>query len=295
MDPETAICAFATAGHVLPKEAMRWSLDHWEEAAPALLGLLERYADGSDRSDDASAAVFYVIHLAGERRETRAFAPLCRLARDADALEKALGDGVHSTFERILVGTYDGDLDTLKGLIEAPAGNEYARAFALRVLADLAASGRIDRDAAEAYLLRLYDTMQPQHANYAWVGWVEAVALLGLESFSRLVRRAFARGLIDRTIMGYEHFEEDLQRAVAARKAGDVAPATAPLDDAIGELSRRSAFSEQAMRDRERRAAAPTAPLSFRATPAVNPHKGVGRNDPCPCGSGKKFKKCCGR
>lgn len=22
--------------------------------------------------------------------------------------------------------------------------------------------------------------------------------------------------------------------------------------------------------------------------------KTVGRNDPCPCGSGKKFKKCCG-
>lgn len=25
----------------------------------------------------------------------------------------------------------------------------------------------------------------------------------------------------------------------------------------------------------------------------VKPHK-VGRNDPCPCGSGKKYKKCCG-
>ncbi len=24
-----------------------------------------------------------------------------------------------------------------------------------------------------------------------------------------------------------------------------------------------------------------------------NPFKHVGRNDPCPCGSGKKFKKCC--
>ncbi|EBR9523608.1 hypothetical protein DPB51_19450, partial [Salmonella enterica subsp. enterica serovar Litchfield] len=21
----------------------------------------------------------------------------------------------------------------------------------------------------------------------------------------------------------------------------------------------------------------------------------LGRNDPCPCGSGKKFKKCCGQ
>lgn len=28
---------------------------------------------------------------------------------------------------------------------------------------------------------------------------------------------------------------------------------------------------------------------------AVNPYKSVGRNDPCPCGSGKKFKKCCGK
>ena len=27
--------------------------------------------------------------------------------------------------------------------------------------------------------------------------------------------------------------------------------------------------------------------------PYVNPHKKIGRNDPCPCGSGKKYKHCC--
>ena len=27
----------------------------------------------------------------------------------------------------------------------------------------------------------------------------------------------------------------------------------------------------------------------------ANSGKKVGRNDPCPCGSGKKYKKCCGR
>ena len=26
---------------------------------------------------------------------------------------------------------------------------------------------------------------------------------------------------------------------------------------------------------------------------AFNPYRDVGRNDPCPCGSGKKYKKCC--
>ena len=29
------------------------------------------------------------------------------------------------------------------------------------------------------------------------------------------------------------------------------------------------------------------------APPAINPYRDVGRNDPCPCGSGRKFKKCC--
>ena len=29
--------------------------------------------------------------------------------------------------------------------------------------------------------------------------------------------------------------------------------------------------------------------------PVVNKNKNIGRNDPCPCGSGKKYKKCCGR
>jgi hypothetical protein len=31
------------------------------------------------------------------------------------------------------------------------------------------------------------------------------------------------------------------------------------------------------------------------AAPIVSGSPKVGRNDPCPCGSGKKYKKCCGR
>lgn len=29
--------------------------------------------------------------------------------------------------------------------------------------------------------------------------------------------------------------------------------------------------------------------------PYIDPFAGIGRNDPCPCGSGKKYKKCCGK
>ncbi|MEW6074891.1 MAG: preprotein translocase subunit SecA [Candidatus Omnitrophota bacterium] len=34
--------------------------------------------------------------------------------------------------------------------------------------------------------------------------------------------------------------------------------------------------------------------LHTKTPPPLQPHTKVGRNDPCPCGSGKKYKKCCG-
>ena len=40
--------------------------------------------------------------------------------------------------------------------------------------------------------------------------------------------------------------------------------------------------------------AALEAALAAKAAPIRRDHAKVGRNDPCPCGSGKKYKKCCG-
>jgi uncharacterized protein len=38
---------------------------------------------------------------------------------------------------------------------------------------------------------------------------------------------------------------------------------------------------------------APWTDFAYPNEPFRNPWRNVGRNDPCPCGSGKKFKKCC--
>ena len=34
---------------------------------------------------------------------------------------------------------------------------------------------------------------------------------------------------------------------------------------------------------------------TLKSKPKVNENKKIGRNDPCPCGSGKKYKQCCGK
>jgi Protein of unknown function (DUF1186) len=68
------------------------------------------------------------------RSRTRAFPLLCCLALDGEAIEAVLGDGITITLKQILIRTYDGDLDTLKGLIEAAEADEYVRTAALAAL-----------------------------------------------------------------------------------------------------------------------------------------------------------------
>ena len=47
------------------------------------------------------------------------------------------------------------------------------------------------------------------------------------------------------------------------------------------------------MAERQRAAAqAPQGEIKVKQIKLEGPK--VGRNDPCPCGSGKKYKKCCG-
>jgi hypothetical protein len=279
MDVETAIRAFASAGHDPPRETVRWALERWEEAAPGLLGVLERYADGADRSKAAASATALILDLAAEKRETRAFVPLCRLAKQGAAAEAVLGGGVTSTLKRLLVSTYDGDLAALKGVIEAAGTAEPVRTGALEALAYLMATDRIARDEAEAYLLRL-----------------STVALLGLEPWSDVVRQAFAGGLISPLDMRDDGFREDLRRVLTdpARTADRGSGTVAPLGDALGGLSGRYASPEAGMADRERHSVGPGGAGSASARqPSADRFKGVGRNDPCPCGSGKKFKKCC--
>ncbi len=59
-----------------------------------------------------------------------------------------------------------------------------------------------------------------------------------------------------------------------------------------------ASLSQQAARQRQE-PQAPSAPASSENNPQPPPAQRqgpkVGRNDPCPCGSGKKYKKCCGQ
>ena len=109
------------------------------------------------------------------------------------------------------------------------------------------------------------------------------------------MRQVYDDGRIDPFDGTFADFERDLAETLATGRPewflglGN----RAPIDDTIAELSTWYGFSEaylEAERRRERLASAGSFARDPRLVHAVPK---VGRNDPCPCGSGKKFKKCC--
>ncbi len=114
-----------------------------------------------------------------------------------------------------------------------------------------------------------------------------------LVEYKREAYRIFSEMItaVDRDIVGMvfklqvnvqEKSRDERRRETAARNM------TATHQDTVGMGIGSATQTEEAN---------PMAEASKRgkAQPIKRDGKKVGRNDPCPCGSGKKYKKCCGR
>ncbi|WP_250265734.1 DUF1186 domain-containing protein [Rhodovastum atsumiense] len=284
--------AFATAGNTLPRKALKQAAERWPEIAPALLARLEAAAAGSDRSDCTADIMFYAVYLMAQTRETRAFRPLCTLGADSELLERILGDGITVDLPAIFARIFDGDPKPLHALIRNSEADQFARDAALEALAWLTATARIDRDETDAFLRDLFTALPPEGSETVWVGWQQAIAALALEDLVPLVEQAFARGLIDPSFLELSDFHKDLRKVQQPGAPADAVlmrmKDLSSLDDAVEHLSRWDSFQPKAAREERWNPG-----LLPPGDPVRNPLRNVGRNDPCPCGSGKKFKKCC--
>jgi len=104
------------------------------------------------------------------------------------------------------------------------------------------------------------------------------------------IRGAYENGYIEPGYIGWE----DIQHALARGKEASLRSLKdrhGMISDVEAEMSWWACFDKAEAAPRKKPQSAPTAPASVMLQArAAN----VGRNDPCPCGSGKKFKKCCG-
>ncbi|MCR4397996.1 MAG: preprotein translocase subunit SecA [Firmicutes bacterium] len=131
---------------------------------------------------------------------------------------------------------------------------------------------------------------------------------LGGETMRQLERAVVLR-VVDQKWMDHLAAMDDLREGIGLRAYGQKDPLLEyqleahemfeQMIQGIREDVVRLMFKIEVVRPAEpaRRAAGPLRPVPGAGAPVTQVRRGkkIGRNDPCPCGSGKKYKKCCGK
>ena len=142
MNVDEALRQFANAQE-MPRVALQWALDHWEAAAPRFIARLRAFAASPAARDEiAEDEILFIVHLCGEMRDARAYAPLCRLIGESEEAIAFLGDAVTETLGGILINVCDGDPHPLMGAISRRAATNLRVLRRSRRSAGSRASGR---------------------------------------------------------------------------------------------------------------------------------------------------------
>ncbi|HEY8578617.1 MAG TPA: SEC-C metal-binding domain-containing protein, partial [Beijerinckiaceae bacterium] len=130
-----------------------------------------------------------------------------------------------------------------------------------------------------------------------WAELAYAAASLGLLKLWPLARAACREGLIPARIVRMRDLEDEFRDVAAdfARESAAMVASGGPLDTVFADMERwaREAPAEDGAETDEAGADEAGEEPADPGQPYVDPLRAVGRNDPCPCGSGKKHKKCC--
>ncbi len=282
-----------------PMNAMKAAIEQREAITPELLRVLEAVAEDPTAFAGRQEYMLHLfaLFLLAQFREQRAYAPVVKMfSAPGETPYDLVGDTVTEGLGEILASVYDGNPAPLQGLVESETVNEFVRSAALDAFVVLERSGQMSREEVIGYFRSLFHGKLRREHSYVWSALVCAIADLPGPELLEEVRQAYADDLVDPSVADLEGIERDLARQEPRRHERYHV-----ITDAIAEMEWWAVFhSEEALPRKSLEFQAPVPPPAFppmnykAPQPFVRQPK-IGRNDPCPCGSGRKFKKCCGK
>jgi hypothetical protein len=288
-----------------PMEAVKAAIEQREAITPELLRVLEAVAEnpsGFATAQDYMLHLFALFLLA-QFREKRAYPLIVKIfSAPGETPHELAGETVTDGLDRILASVYDGNPAPLCGLVESEEVDEYVRAAAIDAFLVLERTGQMPRAEVIEYYRSLFHGKLQRTNSFAWDGLVGAVTDLPAPQVLEDVRQAYAEGLVDSSVADLASTERNIvAQKPWRREKCDL------ITDAIAEMEWWAAFHpEESQPEGLPTPPEAQAPVPPPPAPAPSPESYVapkpfvrqpkiGRNDRCPCGSGKKYKKCCGK
>ena len=297
-----------------PKEAIAFANAHREELAPHLIEVLTQVAADLSITQDPDYVLHeYALHLLAAWADQRAYAPMVALGHHDDVtLDGLLGDTVTETYGRCLATVCNGDLAPLKALFEDTQASHWARLAALDAMVVRVIEGDDSREALVQYLGERGD-LEAKRLRKPGVcrddlevidAIVGAACDVVAVELNERIQSWFDDGLLDPMSIDRKWVVKCMATTFEASRQITLESGKRYVRDVEAEMGCWVGFQEERPRSSE-----PLYPLSnprsdgagrlpFAQLPpvetVVRSAPKVGRNDPCPCGSGKKYKKCCG-
>jgi len=249
-----------------------------ENDVPALIRLAtdEQLHEGPQESPVVWAPVHAWRALA-QLHAQEAIAPLIELLRRAD---KGWDDWVSEDLPKALVGFGAAALAPLTTYLAEAKHGEWARVAAARAIGLIGETHPELRAECVTRLCAQLDRCAEQSETFNAFLISPLWDLRAVEAMP-VIERAYASGRVDESIQG-DVEDVEIQFGLKTRRKHPPKPNALTR---LGEELRAAGLLQPGFDS--------TDPAPVINVPYIAPPK-VGRNDPCPCGSGKKFKKCCG-
>lgn len=301
----------------LPEEALRTCQRHRDLAIPRLIAVIkEAVRLGKQGEAREGGAHDFALYLLTEFRATEALPAILELlSLQEPMLDRLLGDTLTELTHRMLAVLAADQADLIESLLASPHLNEYVRWEAGQALVQLVVDGRISRREAVERLTRQLRTAVQSRDIWGTTIAVNELGELNPLELQEEIKAAFDAELVDESMTDWKYFADHL---FYPQQPGDCPELgrhkQSEMSDTVEEMRGWYCFSDKARQERERweaREAERTTgaqewgdvlfggpllgldPLGENLGSFRRDTPRVGRNDPCPCGSGKKYKKCC--
>lgn len=288
--------------------ALRQAVAKKDEITPHLLKSLERTANNPEEVlDEGDDSFIYALYLLAQFREKLAYPLIIKLvSHPPELVDDLLGIITTEDLHNILASVSLGDTSLIAELAVNTEVEEYVRAAAIRSWLTLVVSGEKSREETVDYYRSLFEGGLEDKNEVVWTELVDCGADLYPEELYKQIEKAFDDGLIDEFFIDLDWV--DTRMALGKELVLAQLPEDHHLiEDAASEVEWwASPWEEDEDWDdwgddddddddefwdtyNQQISALNGHPL---ASPM--PQEKVGRDDPCPCGSGKKYKECCG-
>ncbi len=290
----------------LPVAAIQAARRHRAQVVPELIKLMRQATETLRRQEkyDKNGAFFALFLLAEFQAAEGLPAILEAISLPGDGPFELFGDAIHDVLPRVLVSLAKEQCkETCAALFRNAQLNEYVRWSSAKAIVYLAMAGLRPREEIVHTCKELLGEVIAQEDAEAVSALVISMLELNPWEAAKEIEDAYQRQLVDSELIDWESVQEHLHDKPI--EPSHEYPTPVLIEDTIAELETWASFRPQEAR--RPASLSPSASPSVRtpvptprplplspplAPPTSRPR--VGRNDPCPCGSGKKFKKCCG-